>query len=156
MRLLFVLPKVEPEKIPPPTVCPRPGCNGRHFQWFQAVTKRVRDPHCSEVKAYRYRCLRCGHLFRVDPAGISRDHLSQRVKGLAVVLYLLGLRDGAVSLLLEALEWFMSKTLVYRTVQEAARRVPERKRKEVFEGIRIPAIGSDVTSVKVCIDQIHG
>ncbi|HXF69704.1 MAG TPA: hypothetical protein VNK89_07835 [Thermoflexus sp.] len=149
MRLLFILPKVEPEKIQLPTVCPRPGCNGRHFKRFQEVIKRVRDTHFSEVKAYRYRCLRCGYLFRVYPVGISRDHFSQRVKGLAVVLYLLGLSYGAVSLLLEALGWFMSKTLVYRTVQEAARRVPGMKRKAVFEGIQTPAIGSDVTSVKV-------
>lgn len=43
----------------------------------------------------------------------------------------------------------MSQTPVDRTVQEAARRALGMKRKEVFEGIRTPAIGSDVTSVKV-------
>ncbi|MGC9083924.1 MAG: hypothetical protein ACP5ME_12200 [Anaerolineae bacterium] len=63
----------------------------------------MRDTHFSEVQAYRYRCLRCGRTFRVYPAGVSREHFSQRVKGLAVVLSLLGLSYGAVSLLLEAL-----------------------------------------------------
>ncbi len=54
-----------------------------------------------------------------------------------------------MSLLLEALGLFMSKTLVYLTVQEAARRVPGMKRQQVFEEVRTPALGSDVTTVKV-------
>jgi hypothetical protein len=71
------------------------------------------------------------------------------VKGLAVALYLLGLSYGAVSLLLEAPGVFMSKTRVYYTVQRAAPNVPGMKREEVFEGVRTPALGSDVTPVKV-------
>lgn len=149
MRLLFNLPKVEPDKFPQPRVCPRPGCPGRHFRLWQEVRKPVRDTHYSEVKAYRYQCLRCGHTFRVYPQGVSREHFSQRVKGLAVVLYLLGLSYGAVSLMLEALGLCMSKTLVYLTVQRASERVPGMRRKQVFEGLRTPALGSDVTSVKV-------
>jgi len=49
---------------------------------------------------------------------------------------------------LEALGLFMSKTLVYYTVQEAARKVPGMRRERVMEGVRVPALGSDVTSVK--------
>lgn len=149
MRLLFTLPKVEPEKFQLPQVCPHPGCRGRHFQQIQEVRKPLRDTHHSEVTAYRYRCRRCGHTFRVYPMGVSRDHFSQRVKGLAVVLYLLGLSYGAVSSLLEALGVYMSKTLVYLTVQKAGERVPGMKREQVFEGIRTPALGSDITTVKV-------
>ena len=66
-----------------------------------------------------------------------------------MALYLLGLSYGAVSLLLEALGVFMSRTMVYYTVQRAAQNVPGMKREEVFEGVRTPALGSDVTSVKV-------
>lgn len=149
MRLAFVLPKVEPEKVESPKVCPRPGCNGRHFKCFQEVPKHLRDTNYTEVSAYRYRCLRCGHTFRVYPAGVSRDHFSKRAKGLAVILYLLGLSYGAVSLVMEALGLGMSKTLVYNTVQEVARRVPGMKQAQVFEGIQTAAVGSDVTSVKV-------
>ena len=118
---------------------------------MQEVPKPLRDTQHQEVKAQRYRCLRCGRTFRVYPIGVSRDHFSQRVKGLAVALYLLGLSYGAVSLLLEALGlfMFMSKTLVYYTVREAARKVPGMRREGVMEGVRVPALGSDVTSVKV-------
>ena len=113
------------------------------------MPKPLRDTQYSEVRARRYRCLSCGCTFRVYPAGVSREQFSQRVKGLAVALYLLGLSYGAVSLLLEALGVFMSRTMVYYTVQHAARNVPGMKREEVFEGVRTPALGSDVTSVKV-------
>jgi len=68
---------------------------------------------------------------------------------MAVALYLLGLSYGAVSLLLESLGLFMSKTLVYNTVQEAARKIPGMRRGKIGERIRVSALGSDVTSVKV-------
>jgi hypothetical protein len=103
MRLLFRLPPVKPDAFQAPQICPYPGCKGRHFQQVQEVPKPLRDTQYQEVTAQRYRCLRCGRTFRVYPTGVSRDHFSQRVKGLAVALYLLGLSYGAVSLLLEAL-----------------------------------------------------
>jgi transposase-like protein len=149
MRLLFRLPAVKPDAFQVPQSCPYPGCKGKHFRLVQEVPKPLRDTQHREVTARRYRCLRCGHTFRVYPTGVCRDHFSQRVKGLAVALYLLGLSYGAVSLLLEALGLFMSKTLVYYTVQEAARKVPGLRRDKVIEGVRVPALGSDVTSVKV-------
>jgi len=70
------------------------------------------------------------------------------VKGLAVMLYLLGLSYGAVSLALEALGVYLCKSRVYDTVQEAARRVPGLKRDQVFAGVKTPALGGDLTSVK--------
>ncbi len=42
----------------------------------------------------------------------------------------------------------MSKTAVYETVQETARRIPDLKREQVFEGRRTPALGGDLSSVK--------
>jgi len=100
------------------------------------------------VTARRYRCLRCKRTFRVYPQGITHDQTSQRVKGLAVMLYLLGLSYGAVSLALEGLGVTLSKTSVYVAVQAAAAKVAGMKRREVFADIRTPALGSDVTSVK--------
>jgi len=70
------------------------------------------------------------------------------VKGLAVLLYLLGLSYGAVSLTLEALGCYMCKSRVYDAVQAAAERVPGLRQEQVFAGIRTPALGGDVTSVR--------
>ena len=81
------------------------------------------------------------------------------------MLYLLGLSYGAVSLLLEALGAYLCKSRVYDAVQTAAERVPGLKRQSVFEHIRTPAIGGDLTSVKcngrwlplgLVVDDIQG
>jgi transposase-like protein len=84
----------------------------------------------------------------VYPQGVSRAHTSQRVQGLAVRLYLLGLSYGAVALALEALGVYGCNSRVYDAVQQAAARLPGLKREAVFAEVRTPALGSDVTSVK--------
>jgi len=149
MRLLLILPRVEPEEIIPPCECPYEGCGGTHLQFIQEVKKPLRDTKYPQVVAHRYRCLRCFRTHRVYPRGVSKDHTSQRVKGLGILLYLLGLSYGAVSLALDALGVYMCKSRVYDAVQAAAERVPGTKRDQVFENIRTPALGGDVTSVKV-------
>src|SRR5207245_3550483 len=78
----------------------------------------------------------------------TQAQTSQRVKGLAVMLYLLGLSYGATSLALEALGVYLCKSRVYDAVHEAARLVPSLKRDQVFAGVRTPALGGDLTSVK--------
>lgn len=125
MRLHLLLPKVNPEKIAVPSKCPLAPCEGRRFHLHQPVSKALRDTVYQQVEVHRYQCLKCGHTFRVYPEGVSGAQTSGRVKGLAVMLYLLGLSYGAVSLALEAIGVQVSKTLVYETVQEAARRIPD-------------------------------
>ena len=91
MRLRIVLPKVIPEAIKVPTRCVYTGCGGRKFQLRQEVTKPLRDTVYHEVQVHRYQCLKCHRTFRVYPEGTTPAQTSQRVKGLAVMLYLLGL-----------------------------------------------------------------
>ncbi len=98
MRLHLLLPTVKPEQIPEPVRCPLPNCGRRRFHLHQPVVKAVRDTQDQQVQAHRYQCLKCRHTFRVSPQGVSRAQTSQRVKGLAIMLYLLGLSYGAVSL----------------------------------------------------------
>jgi len=165
MRLRIVLPKVNPEAITIPTRCIAVDCGGRTFHLRQEVPKLLRDTVYHEVQAHRYQCLRCKRTFRVYPEGTTRAQTSQRVKGLAVMLYLLGLSYGAVSLALEALGVSLCKSRVYDAVQEAAKRVPGLNREQVFAGVRTPALGGDLTSVKckgewlplgVTVDAISG
>ena len=148
MRLQLILPRVKPTAITLPPVCPYEKCQGIHFEHHQAVDKPLKDTVYAEVMAHRYKCLRCGRTFRVYPAGVTQAQTSQRVKGLAVMLYLLGLSYGATSLALDALGVYMSKSSVYEAVQAAAEKVPGLKRNEVFAGLRTPALGGDLTSVK--------
>lgn len=149
MRLKLILPQVVPTEFRPPTRCPYEGCGGGHFRFHQSVEKPLRDTRYAEVGARRYTCLRCGRTFRLYPTGVTRAYISLRVKGLAVLLYLLGLSYGAVSLALEALGTYMCKSRVYDAVQSVAERVPGLKREQIFEGLKTPALGGDLTSVKV-------
>ena len=148
MRLRLILPQVEPSELNKPAVCPDKDCQGRHFEHHQEVDKPLKDTEYEVVVAHRYRCLRCQRTFRVYPQGVTQAQTSQRVKGLGVMLYVLGLSYGATSLALEALGVYMCKSSVYVAVQAAAEKVPDLKRNEVFAGIRTPAMGSDVTSAK--------
>ena len=148
MRLKLILPQVGPQ-IQPPLLCPYEGCGGQHFRLHQVVEKPLRDTRYPEVEAHRYECLRCRRTFRVYPKGVTQAQIWLRVKGLGVLLYLLGLSYGAVSLALEALSVYMCKSRVYDAVQAVAERVPGLKREQVFEGLQTPALGADLTSVKV-------
>ncbi len=165
MRLRILLPKVNPEAIAVPATCPYAGCGGRKLHVRQHVSKPLRDTVYQEVQVPRYQCLRCKRTFRVYPEGTTRAQTSQRVKGLAVMLYLLGLSYGAVSLALEGLGISLCKSRVYDAVQEAAQRVPGLKREQVFAGVRTPALGADLTGVSckgewvplgITVDPISG
>ena len=147
MRLKLILPVVEAEKYNQPAECPF-GCGGQAYWMRQEVKKQVRDTQHDEVSVRRYECLHCRHTFRVYPQGVSQDHFSQRVKGMAVMLYLLGLSYGAVALMLEALGIWIGKSTVYETVQTVAERVPGMKQKKLLEGYRTRALGADLTCVK--------
>ena len=150
MRLLMRLPAVDPTASPVPQACPH-GCGGRHFKLRQVVTKPLRDTKLAAVVAHRYGCLRCGRTFRVYPPGVSHAQTSARLRGLAVLLYVLGLSYGAVALTLDALGHALSKVAVYNAVQAAGAKVPGLRR----DAVRLPAgqrlvaaLGADLTSVK--------
>jgi len=165
MRLKLILPVVDPDQCEEPQQCADAKCRGSHFLPWQMVKKNVRDSEYEEVTARRYKCLRCGRTFRVYPQGVQKGQVSQRVKGMAVMLYLLGLSYGAVELMLEALGVYLSKSSVYRAVQMTAEAVPGMKRTELMKGYQTRALGADLTSVKrkgqwlpigVVVDPING
>jgi transposase-like protein len=112
MRLHLILPGVEPTLFQEPSVCPYKRCRGKHLEYHQEVVKPLKDTRYEAVSAHRYRCLRCKRTWRVYSQGITRAQTSQRVKGLAVLLYLLGLSYGAVPLALDALGAYMAKSSV--------------------------------------------
>ena len=165
MRLKLILPVVNPSEYQKVEQCPYPHCGGKHFKLHQEVDKAVRDSKYQQVRALRYRCLKCQRTFRVYPQGVLAGQVSQRVKGMAVMLYLLGLSYGAVAIMTEALGVFYSKTSVYQAVQAAAQAVPGMKRSQIVEGYRTPAMGGDLTYVRckgkwlalgVLVDPLQG
>jgi hypothetical protein len=153
MRLLVIPPPVHPAIYPKPEGCPSPGCGSRHVQFRQAVPKPLRDTQLREVVAHRYVCPRCGRTFRVYPVGVSHDQTSARLKGMAVLFYVLGMSYGAVAIALAALGCPLSKVAVYNAVQAAGARVVGLRREAVRRGGgRVVGLGVDLTSVR-CAGQ---
>ena len=148
MQLQLIMPHTKPKVTSEPTCCPYQDCAGKQLKRYQEVTKPLKDAVYESVAAHRHRCLRCGRTFRVYPAGVTRAHTSERVKGLGVFLYMLGLSYGAVSAALDALGVYMSKSSVHGSVREARANMPEFERRVLLSGIRTPTSGTDVTSVK--------
>jgi len=166
MRLLVIPPPVQPDVYAEPAGCPAAGCGSRHVQFRQAAQKPLRDPFVGEVVAHRYQCPRCGRTFRVYPVGVSHDQTSARLKGLAVLFYVLGMSYGAVAIALAALGCPLSKVAVYNAVQAAGARVSGLRREAVRRGGgRVVGLGVDLTSVRcagawltvgVGVDAVHG
>ena len=165
MRLNLILPKVEPNEFEYPKKCPQKGCPGMRFIPRQEVSKKIVDAQYPEVAAWRCECMKCGHVFRVYPKGVSGKQISKRVNGMAVMLYLLGLSYGAVEIVLNSLGMGIGKTSVYRAVQAVAKQVPGMRNDELLSRYRTKAVGADVTSVRcngkwvtvgVAVDAING
>jgi len=108
-------------------------CTRLPVQLHQPVNKALRDTLYQQVQVHRHRCLKCERTIRVYPPGVSQVQSSERVKGLVVMLYLLGLSYGAVSLALDSLGVALSKTCIYETVQAVA------AREQVFQGVKTKA-----------------
>jgi len=146
MRIQMHLPRVEPEEYDVPTVCPHDGCEGRHFKLHQRHCRRaVLDPDHDQVNVRRYRCLSCKRTFRVYPRGVSSAQRSDRLRGIGVMLYVLGLSYGGVEDALLALGLPGSKASVYRDVQAVGEAV---KRVRRAQGTRkVQVMGADTTFV---------
>jgi transposase-like protein len=151
MRIKVQLPKVDPETCKEPEACPYENCNGRHFKPHgqKGEVKEIRDLYHQEVKSYRWKCMKCRRTFRVYPQGVSNAQQSAQLKAMSVLLYVLGLSYGAVSDFLTAMGVSIGKTTVYENVQEAGERSRVRQAREIEEGGKRAAMGTDGTYVKV-------
>ena len=150
MRLRVSIPRVDPRVMEGPDVCPHDDCDGRYFKPHQQnCDKPLRDTKCDQVKAMRRECLRCGRTHRVYPKGVSGAHHSDRLKGLSILLYLLGLSYGAVEDALGALGCFLSKTTVWRNVQAAGEKVRKLRQGQLQrQGGQVRVVGGDPTHVR--------
>jgi len=151
MRISVRLPQVNPTKYHETEQCPY-GCGGQQFKrhGIKGEHKVLRDLDHNEVCSYRLKCLRCQRTFRVYPQGVSKGaQQSQRLKGMSVLLYVLGLRYGAVADFLTSLGLEIAKTTVYENVQAAGMKSRQRQSQAVERSKKRAVIGTDGTYVKV-------
>ena len=165
MRLNLILPNVEPNECDYPTQCPRKGWSGTRCVPRQQVSKQMVDAQYPQGTAWRCEGNQCGHVVRVSPNGVSQKPIAQRVNGMAVMRYMLGLRYGAVDIVLHRLGMGIGKTSVSRAVQCVAARVPGITRAHLLRGYQTQAVGAAITSVRwngnwvtsgIVVDAVNG
>jgi transposase-like protein len=117
MRLRLLVPQVKPQPANRPKACRT--SDSPLLQRHQAVSKKVSDTQVRETQAVRYRCTACGRTFRYYPEGVSRYRQSQRVMGLAVLFWTLGLSEWATSHVLHALDAGIHRSSVHRLSEGA-------------------------------------
>ena len=147
MRTRARIPAVEPTVLQPPEVCPYEGCDGTFFKDHQLhCDKRVRDTQVEEVEAMRRKCLSCGRTHRVYPKGISKSPQSDRLKGVSVLLYVLGLSYRGVEDFLTALGFYLDYTTIYRNVQAAGEQAQQIRETWLTRiGGKVSVVGGDLT-----------
>ncbi|MEA3309415.1 MAG: transposase [Chloroflexota bacterium] len=142
---------MKPDEYNMPEECPY-GCGGRYFRphGHKGQVKRLRDPQYTQVIVYRYQCLQCGRTLRVYPLGVlGGAQQSARMKGMTVLLYVLGLSYGAIEDFTNALGDGMGKTTAYNNVQAAGVVSRRRQQQQRGTGGARPVVGADATYVQV-------
>jgi len=150
VRLRVQIPSVKPGLMKRQEVCPKEGCEGKHFKPHQKnCAKLLQDIEYDQVNVERWKCLRCKGTFRVYPEGVSEAQRSDRLKGANVLLYLLGLSYGGVEDFMGALGHPVGKTTVYRDVQAAGEQVRELREDWLGrQAGRVRVVGGDPTHVR--------
>jgi transposase-like protein len=143
MRLRLLVPQVKPEPAERPKACR--WCGDPLLQRHQAVSKRIIDTQVRETQAVRYRCTACERTFRHYPEGVSRYRQSQRVMGLAVLFWTLGLSEWATSHVLHALDAGIHRSSVHRDRLRAGALLQQRA---VTMG-QVRVLGADETGIGV-------
>ncbi len=143
MRVRLLVPQVNPQPADRPAACR--WCQSPLLQRHQAVPKALIDTQVRETQAIRYRCTACGRTFRHYPEGVSHYRQSQRVMGLAVLFWTLGLSEWATSHVLRALEAGIHRSSVHRDRLRAGALLQQRG---VAMG-RVRVLGADETGVRV-------
>lgn len=143
-RVRFTLPQVKPHPDSRPAACRY--CGSVYLHRHGAVAKPITDLYLDEVTVLRYRCVDCERTFRHYPDGVDRHDQSMRLRGLAALVWALGLSHRSVGHVLGALGCELSPMSSWRDVQEVgsgASRWVSRARG------RVRVMGADETVVKL-------
>ena len=143
MRLRLLIPQVNTAPLRRPHGCR--WCGSMLLQRHQTVGKAVIDTQVRDTQAVRYRCTDCRRTFRQYAEGVSRARQSQRVVGLAVLLWTLGLSEWATSIVLKGLEAGIHRSTVHRDRLRAGLMLQQRH--ALPAAVRV--LGADETVVRI-------
>ena len=122
--VVLKLPDVKQNREERPKQCRY--CQGETFQRWGRVNKPVKDLRVRNVKVYRYRCCHCQRTFRHYPEGNTSADQTERLRLFAMLLWTLGLSHRASSLILSGLKVLVSFMMIWRDVQEEAKKIKKR------------------------------
>jgi len=130
--VVLSLPDVKRKTEIRPKECPY--CAGETFQRWGKVRKPVRDNRYRSVGVYRYRCCHCKRSFRHYPQGVDQADQTERMRKLAVLLWVLGMSLRGVATALSAFGVQLSHMSVWRDLQEQADQLERRRH---WQGVRV-------------------
>lgn len=142
MKVRLLVPQVNTQTIDRPQACR--WCGSPLLQRHQTVPKALIDTQVRQTQAVRYRCTACGRTFRHYPEGVSRYRQSQRVMGLAVLFWTLGLSEWATSHVLHALEAGIHRSSVHRDRLRAGALLQKR-----LTAGQVRVMGADETVMRI-------
>lgn len=143
MRLRLLVPQVNPQPAGRAKTCR--WCGSPFLQRHQSVPKALIDTQVRQTQAIRYRCTACRRTFRHYPEGVSHYRQSQRLMGLAVLLWTLGLSEWGTSHILRALEAGIHRSSVHRDRLRAGALLQQRG--TAIGPVRV--LGADETVIRV-------
>ncbi len=147
MRLRVQIPRVEPTQYQAwPERCPVCGNTTFHSHGF--VDKPIRDTRFDQVRSHRIQCTACGHTRRVYPEGVTARDQSERLRGLSIFLWLLGVSYRGVADVLTGLGVRLGKSQIYNNVQQVGEKVRQLQEKRLSQR-RVRVLAGDCTHVRV-------
>jgi hypothetical protein len=132
----------------PPDHCPsKHPCLGITFGRYGKPKKRVRDMYVHEVRAQRWECGTCGHVFRVYPQGVTRRQQSLRLQAMSVYYWVLGMSLGAVTDALDPLGCHLGRTTVFDNLQQTGTVARRKLRARLRSKMKVRVVAMDFTHV---------
>jgi hypothetical protein len=133
----------------PPDHCPneKQACAGVTFRRYGTPKKRVRDVHVHVVRAQRWECTTCGHVFRVYPQGVTRRQQSLRLQALSVFYWVLGMSLGAVTDALDPLGCPLGRTTVFDNLRQTGTVARRKLRARLRRKMTVRVVAMDFTHV---------
>jgi hypothetical protein len=132
----------------PPDHCPsKHRCLGITFRRYGKPKKRVRDVFVHAVRAQRWECATCGHVFRVYPQGVTRRQQSLRLQALSVFYWVLGMSLGAVTDALDPLGCPLGRTTVFDNLRQTGTVARRKLRARLRRKMTVRVVAMDFTHV---------
>lgn len=145
MRVRFRLLATQTQPASAPTACPH--CGPRRLLRHAQELRSVKDVRVERVQVQRWRCVFCRRTFRHYPQGVSASQQTAALKGLSVLLWVLGLSYDNVCATLHALGCGIAKATAWANVQQAGAHAQKLRRSRPKGQVRV--VGVDLTGYKV-------